>query len=187
MASGKCPECGTAFGKAAKFCKNCGQALTDGGPTSGSEDVLTDAALDNLEKVPLDTVSKPPAEPDLGAEAETESTGELFDDANPLPGSAEREIARFTVEILNGLAAGRKVRMNDGVTMVVGTGADADLVLNDECISRKHAAIHVREGKVSLEDLESTNGTFLRVERSCELYPNDVVVIGNTVLRIGKE
>jgi pSer/pThr/pTyr-binding forkhead associated (FHA) protein len=42
---------------------------------------------------------------------------------------------------------------------VLGRDKDADIVLQDPQVSRRHAAIEYRDGNYTLKDLESTNGT----------------------------
>lgn len=49
--------------------------------------------------------------------------------------------------------------------VVIGRGNDADLVFVDETVSRQHAAIAFRSGRFVVEDLESSNGTWVDGER----------------------
>jgi two-component system, NtrC family, response regulator AtoC len=51
--------------------------------------------------------------------------------------------------------------LEDGVH-VVGRSADADLRIDDESMSRKHARLVVKGSKLTLEDLSSLNGTRVR-------------------------
>jgi len=50
--------------------------------------------------------------------------------------------------------------MIDDGTFVIGRGATADIVLNDETVGRKHAEIVVSGGKFFLADVGSKNGTY---------------------------
>lgn len=59
---------------------------------------------------------------------------------------------------------GRPQKLKPGKN-VLGRGAEADVVLDDPGVSRKHAEIHFDQGQVRLVDLGSTNGTFLDGER----------------------
>jgi predicted component of type VI protein secretion system len=52
----------------------------------------------------------------------------------------------------------RPFRIEQGET-IIGRDADADLVLNDPSVSRKHAKITVQNNEFFLEDLGSSNGT----------------------------
>ena len=48
--------------------------------------------------------------------------------------------------------------------IVIGR-ADADIVINDNAISRWHCAIEIKDDVIRLRDLESTNGTYFADER----------------------
>src|ERR1700712_2530407 len=45
--------------------------------------------------------------------------------------------------------------------MIIGRDANADIVASDQSISRKHAKIEQTDGKVTITDLGSSNGTFI--------------------------
>jgi pSer/pThr/pTyr-binding forkhead associated (FHA) protein len=68
----------------------------------------------------------------------------------------------------------------EGVTMLVGRVAPADIVIDDDSVSRKHAEIVRAGGGATLRDLGSANGTFLNGERITEapLSPGDVIRFG---------
>ena len=68
----------------------------------------------------------------------------------------------------------------------IGQHRKNDLVLNDGYISAHHCQIKCLSGATYLEDLSSTNGTYLnglKVGR-CELSPGARILIGRTLLRI---
>jgi pSer/pThr/pTyr-binding forkhead associated (FHA) protein len=49
---------------------------------------------------------------------------------------------------------------------VIGRGPDADLSIENETVSREHARIvRDKNGALCIEDLQSTNGTFVDGER----------------------
>ena len=54
----------------------------------------------------------------------------------------------------------RQIPLTQGKT-ILGRGSDADIRLEDEMISRKHSEIAWDGNKVTLRDLDSTNGTFV--------------------------
>jgi pSer/pThr/pTyr-binding forkhead associated (FHA) protein len=60
------------------------------------------------------------------------------------------------------------------------------MVLVEEMVSRKHAKIELREGKIHIEDLGSTNGTFVNGERIVKgwLKEGDRVLIGSNILKV---
>src|SRR3712207_5023294 len=74
--------------------------------------------------------------------------------------------------------------------IVVGRGADADVVLRDDSeVSRRHASIETRpDGTLLLTDLGSTNGTYengQRISGSTVLRGDEEVRIGETRLKVG--
>ena len=48
---------------------------------------------------------------------------------------------------------------------IAGTASTADIRLSQETVSRRHARLTVRDGQVVVEDLGSTNGTYVGIER----------------------
>jgi hypothetical protein len=75
----------------------------------------------------------------------------------------------------------------DSRPLTVGRGTNNDLPLaGDEYASGRHARFESRPDGVWLEDIGSTNGTFvngIRLTRERRLVPGDVVRIGETDLR----
>jgi hypothetical protein len=75
----------------------------------------------------------------------------------------------------------------DATQLTVGRGANNDLALeNDEFASARHARIEPRRDGVYVEDVGSTNGTFvngIRLARERKLSPGDIVRVGETDLR----
>ena len=88
------------------------------------------------------------------------------------------------VVVKTGPEAGRRVEL--GVEVVIGR-QDADLVLRDPEVSRRHAVLRRSGESVVIEDLDSTNGTFVkgeRIRRPITVGPGDQVRIGRTTLEI---
>jgi len=75
----------------------------------------------------------------------------------------------------------------DSTALTVGRSSDNDLPLDgDEFASGHHARFQPRRDGVYIEDMGSTNGTFvngIRLERDRRLVPGDLVRIGETDLR----
>jgi ABC-type multidrug transport system ATPase subunit/pSer/pThr/pTyr-binding forkhead associated (FHA) protein len=71
--------------------------------------------------------------------------------------------------------------------LVVGRAEDAGLSLDSPIVSRAHARFARREGVLTVEDLDSSNGTFLdgkRIDRAVPLAEGARVVIGPFVLAV---
>ena len=70
-----------------------------------------------------------------------------------------------TLTIVRGLDAGRVFRLS-GMGTVIGRGNQADVLLDDQAVSRHHARItRKHDGQYLIEDLGSTNGTFVEGRR----------------------
>lgn len=85
-----------------------------------------------------------------------------------------------------GSLAGTRLRLTDGA-ILIGRAEDSTLVLDDDYASTRHARI-LREGDTYyLEDLGSTNGTYLDRQRIQQPTPIGVGVpirIGRTVIEL---
>jgi pSer/pThr/pTyr-binding forkhead associated (FHA) protein len=57
-------------------------------------------------------------------------------------------------------------------SLTIGRAGDNGIMLNDPFLSKKHARLEVKKGKVTLEDLKSRNGTFLNGDR---IESNEVI------------
>jgi pSer/pThr/pTyr-binding forkhead associated (FHA) protein len=90
------------------------------------------------------------------------------------------------LEIVEGSQAGRQLPLDS----VVDVGRDPSLPLHldeDTQVSRRHARIAVQGGAVVVEDLGSTNGTYVNdqpINSPRTLNPGDKVRIGLTVLEL---
>ncbi len=73
----------------------------------------------------------------------------------------------------------------DRDVVTLGAMDDNDLVLEDETVSRNHCRIFVEGDQYLIQDLESTNGTFVNRIRIREawLKPDCVVTLGKTEIR----
>jgi pSer/pThr/pTyr-binding forkhead associated (FHA) protein len=79
----------------------------------------------------------------------------------------------------------RTVRLKDSVE--IGRGEGCAVRLSDTYVSQVHARLYGENGAWYVEDLGSTNGTFLneaRVSSPVEIHAGDVVKVGKTVLEL---
>ena len=68
---------------------------------------------------------------------------------------------------------------------MLGRDTDADIVLEDDQVSRQHAAVEYREGNYMLKDLESTNGTRMSgtLIKETTLRHGDKFIVGDTTFQ----
>jgi hypothetical protein len=72
-----------------------------------------------------------------------------------------------------------------GEAITIGRAVENDIVITSKRVSREHACVRREGWRVVLEDLDSTNGTYLNDERvfaPIELRDQDRVAIGDVVL-----
>lgn len=68
--------------------------------------------------------------------------------------------------------------------LIVGRVPESDIVVRDTFVSRVHCGIGHVDGKFTLKDLGSTNGTYRNGARvfQCSLSTGDKIQVGNTTL-----
>ena len=81
---------------------------------------------------------------------------------------------------------GRSYPLTEEIT--VGRAAGCQVTIDDTYASQLHARVFLRDGQVYVEDLGSTNGTYLnrrKVTGPMQVQRGDKLQIGNTVLELG--
>jgi pSer/pThr/pTyr-binding forkhead associated (FHA) protein len=74
--------------------------------------------------------------------------------------------------------------------VVVGRDLANDIAISDPEVSRRHARFVMKEGVVFVEDLGSTNGTFLngtRLSSPQPLRPGDTITFGDKIVMVFEE
>jgi VWFA-related protein len=91
----------------------------------------------------------------------------------------------FTV--ITGTAPGQSFKINFNDSLIIGRAADSDLNLNDNEISAHHAEIKLAKGILAINDLTSTNGTYINgvpIRTIHYLQDGDRILIGRTEIRL---
>jgi pSer/pThr/pTyr-binding forkhead associated (FHA) protein len=92
------------------------------------------------------------------------------------------------VAIVDGANAGETVSL-DEAPLLIGRGSDAAIRLDDDYVSTRHARIAASGDQWFVEDLGSTNGTYLgsqRLSQPATLQLGSQVRIGKTTLELRK-
>jgi len=92
----------------------------------------------------------------------------------------------LALRFISGKYQGGEFPLEEGKEIVIGRSSDLDMVLVEEMVSRRHARIRMGGGVISIEDLGSTNGTFVNGEKiqKAQLKEGDRVLIGTSILKV---
>jgi FHA domain len=107
------------------------------------------------------------------------------DDRSDARGASDAWLA---VQTGGGLEPGERFDLFGGAS--VGRSSDADVRIEDRYASQIHARVYSRGGSYYVEDMNSTNGTFLnggQLDGTAELHHLDRVQIGDTEFRFELE
>ncbi|HKN44899.1 MAG TPA: FHA domain-containing protein [Propionibacteriaceae bacterium] len=105
----------------------------------------------------------------------------------PPPRRAKRPRGEPRVFMISqGSQAGLSAELSAGVVMI-GRGADCQLILDDDYVSTRHARVVSTPNGIYVEDLGSTNGTYVngqRITAPTTITLADTVRIGKTILKL---
>ncbi len=106
----------------------------------------------------------------------------------PVRPTRHSRAAPRTLVVTGGSLSGTAIDLGEQ-QITVGRAADATLVLTDDYASTRHARLYPQNGEWIVEDLGSTNGTYLDRQKVSQPTPVPVGVpvrIGKTVLELRK-
>ena len=92
------------------------------------------------------------------------------------------------VVVVDGPASGASAPL-DGDPVLIGRGTDAAIRLDDDYVSTRHARIGSSGGTFYVEDLGSTNGTYIgsqRITQATAIQLGSRVRVGKTTLELKK-
>src|SRR5713226_7956761 len=92
----------------------------------------------------------------------------------------------YALKFISGKYQGGEFPLKPEKQIVIGRSGELDMVLVEDMVSRKHAKINTNAGKITIEDLGSTNGTFVNGEKikHARLKEGDRILIGTSILRL---
>jgi hypothetical protein len=175
MPTMQCVRCGRPNPDDARFCSNCGTALTTA--RAGQPGPLGHGPV-GLGRPPrpgetTSTLSLNREDPDYG--------DDLYADAAAV---AQLPVGSAVLLVLRGPNAGSTFRL-DGDLTTAGRHPDSDIFLDDVTVSRRHAEFYRESGRFTVRDVGSLNGTYVngsRIEET-ELAGDDEVQIGKFRLK----
>ncbi len=117
----------------------------------------------------------------------SQSTGEIDQLTQALPGGP---LARAARAIVQALSPGREARhllwVADRTTLNVGRSPTCEIVLSDDSVSRRHAELRFQDGRWTVRDVSSSNGTWVngrRLRGELEIRRGDVLTFGDVSAR----
>ena len=112
---------------------------------------------------------------------------EMQDPPGKAPAASSKGAPRsFVLRFISGKYQGGEFPVTPDKPIVVGRSSDLDMVLVEDMVSRKHARIAMQSDQIWIEDLGSTNGTFVNGEKikRGRLKEGDRVLIGTSILKL---
>jgi pSer/pThr/pTyr-binding forkhead associated (FHA) protein len=105
---------------------------------------------------------------------------------NQAPMALQGPSRQLALRFISGKYQGGEFPLGDAREIVVGRSSDLDMVLVEDMVSRRHARIACTEHQIVIEDLGSTNGTFVNGEKisRATLKEGDRVLIGTSILKV---
>ncbi len=100
--------------------------------------------------------------------------------------SVGAEAVRWALRFISGKYQGGEFPLRAHREIVIGRSSDLDMVLVEDMVSRKHAKITTDDTAVAIQDLGSTNGTFVNGEkvRKVDLQDGDRILIGTSIIKL---
>ncbi len=93
---------------------------------------------------------------------------------------------------VSGKYSGGEFSIREGQKLSIGRDISSDVAIVDSKVSRNHASITARGGKLFIEDHNSTNGTYVNGEKlspatETEIRPGSKFSVGDSVILVGGE
>ena len=94
--------------------------------------------------------------------------------------------AQYALRFISGKYQGGEFPLRMNREIIIGRSSDLDMVLVEDMVSRKHAKISTAAGDIYIEDLGSTNGTFVNGEKvtRSRLNEGDRILVGTSIIKM---
>ncbi|MBW2733708.1 MAG: DUF4388 domain-containing protein [Deltaproteobacteria bacterium] len=90
------------------------------------------------------------------------------------------------LRFISGKYQGGEFPLRPSAELIIGRSSDLDMVLVEDMVSRKHAKISTDNDQIVIQDLGSTNGTFVNGEKvkRVRLREGDRILIGTSIIKL---
>src|SRR6187549_439872 len=101
-------------------------------------------------------------------------------------GEGGQDAAQWALRFISGKYQGGEFPLRPNHEIIVGRSSDLDMVLVEDMVSRKHAKLTVSGDQIFIQDLGSTNGTFVNGEKikRARLKEGDRVLVGTSIIKL---
>ncbi len=96
------------------------------------------------------------------------------------------ERARYALRFISGKYQGGEFPLRMNREIIIGRSSDLDMVLVEDMVSRRHAKITTTDRDIFIQDLGSTNGTFVNGEKisRSRLTEGDRILVGTSIIKM---
>jgi pSer/pThr/pTyr-binding forkhead associated (FHA) protein len=94
---------------------------------------------------------------------------------------------RFALRFISGKYQGGEFPLRMNREIIIGRSSDLDMVLVEDMVSRRHAKISSTDTEVYIQDIGSTNGTFVNGEKiagKALLHEGDRILVGTSIIKV---
>ena len=102
------------------------------------------------------------------------------------PPPTNRSAKTYALRFISGKYQGGEFPLPNNKEIVVGRSSELDMVLVEDMVSRRHAKLTVTGDQIFIQDLGSTNGTFVNGEKikRARLTEGDRILIGTSIIKL---
>lgn len=92
----------------------------------------------------------------------------------------------YALRFISGKYQGGEFPLHKGREIVIGRSSELEMVLIEDMVSRRHAAITINGDELTIADVGSTNGTFVNGEKikRARLKEGDRILIGTSIMKV---
>lgn len=93
---------------------------------------------------------------------------------------------RYALRFISGKYQGGEFPLRMNREIIIGRSSDLDMVLVEDMVSRRHAKISTTESEIYIQDMGSTNGTFVNGEKvqRARLNEGDRILVGTSIIKV---